>query len=82
MAAKIDYVLKTMRQRCEGLGADWASVAAAHVYTTHDIHPFLASHFAPSGLLRHGLDWQVCAPPILELEFEMDVRRIGHEMLN
>lgn len=79
MAAKIAYVLQTMRSRCEGLGAGWASVGAAHVYTVRDIHPFLASHFAASGLLRQGLDWQVCAPPILELEFEMDVRRIAHE---
>ena len=82
MAAKIAYVLQTMRSRCEGLGADWGSVSAAHVYTVHDIHPFLASHFAASGLLRNGLDWQVCAPPILELDFEMDVRRIAHEMLD
>lgn len=82
MAAKIAYVLQTMRERCESLGADWTAVSAAHVYTLHDIHPFLASHFAPSGLLRNGLDWQVCAPPILELEFEMDVRRVAHEMLD
>ncbi len=81
MAAKIAYVLQTMRNRCDGLGADWATVSAAHVYTGHDIHPFLASHFAASGLLGNGLDWQVCAPPILELEFEMDVRRITHETL-
>ncbi len=82
MAAKIAYVLQTMRSRCDGLGADWAAVSAAHVYTGHDIQPFLASHFAASGLLRNGLDWQVCAPPILELEFEMDVRRITHETLD
>ena len=33
-------------------------------------------------LVRNGLDWQVCVPPILELDFEMDVRRITHEMLD
>lgn len=81
MAAKIGYVLQTMRSRCEGLGADWHGVSGAHIYTGHDIHPFLGNHFAASGLLRNGLDWQVCAPPILELEFEMDVRRIRHETL-
>lgn len=81
MAAKIGYVLQTMRSRCEGLGADWHGVSGAHVYTAHNIHPFLGSHFAASGLLRNGLDWQICDPPILELEFEMDVRRIQHEML-
>lgn len=82
MAAKIAYVLQTMRSRCEGLGADWTAVSAAHIYTGHDIHRFLASHFAASGLLRNGLDWQVCAPPILELEFEMDVRRVAYELLD
>ena len=81
MAAKIGYVLQTMRSRYEGLGADWHGVSGAHIYTGHDIHPFLSSHFAASGLLRNGLDWQFRAPPILGLEFEMDVRRIRHEVL-
>lgn len=79
LAAKAAYVLRTMRARTAGLGGDWAALTAAHVYTAHDIHPLLASHFAADGLTANGLTWFVCAPPILELEFEMDVRRVAIE---
>jgi len=79
MAAKAAYVLRTMRERTQGLGGDWRGLTAAQVYTVHDIHPLLATHFAPAGLTALGLTWHVCAPPILELAFEMDVRRVGAE---
>lgn len=79
LAAKADYVLRTMRARCSGLQGDWSALTAAQVYTVHDIHPLLPTHFAPAGLTAMGLTWHVCAPPILELEFEMDVRRVRDE---
>jgi hypothetical protein len=79
LAAKAAYVLRTMRARTAGLGGDWAALTAAQVYTAHDIHPLLASHFAADGLTANGLTWHVCAPPILELEFEMDVRSLASE---
>ncbi len=79
LAAKAAYVLRTMRARTAALGGNWAALTAAQVYTAHDIHPMLASHFAAEGLTAIGLTWHVCAPPILELEFEMDVRRVATE---
>ncbi|MBL8324427.1 MAG: hypothetical protein JNJ89_05650 [Rubrivivax sp.] len=79
LAAKAHHVIGTMRSRAEGLQGDFARLTAVQVYTVHDIHPLLATHLAPAGLTATGLTWQVCAPPILELEFEMDVRRVGCE---
>lgn len=79
LAAKADYVLRTMRARCDGLKGEWSGLTAAQVYTVHDIHPLLPTHFSPAGLTALGLTWHVCAPPILELEFEMDVRRVRDE---
>jgi hypothetical protein len=81
MAAKAAYVLRTMQARTQGLGGDWCALTAAQVYTVHDIHALLATHFAPAGLTALGLTWQVCAPPILALDFEMDVRRVGTEQV-
>lgn len=81
LAAKAAYVLRTMRARVQGLGGDWQALTAAQVYTVHGFHGLLASHFAPAGLTALGLSWHVCAPPILELEFEMDVRRVGTEQV-
>ena len=79
LAAKAQFVLATMRARCDGLGGDWSAVRAAQIYTAHDIHPLLASHFASGGLIANGLTWQVCRPPIAELEFEMDLRSVASE---
>lgn len=81
LAAKADYVLRTMRARTAGLQGDWQGLTAAQVYTVHDIHPLLRSHFLAHGLTAVGLSWWVCAPPILELEFEMDVRRVRTELV-
>lgn len=81
LAAKADYVLRTMRERTEGLGADWNALTAAQIYTVHDIHPMLRTHFAPGGLTRLGLTWHVCAPPIVGLDFEMDVRGLSTERI-
>ena len=79
LALKARYVLSTMRERTAALGGEWSSLSAAQVYTAHDIHPLLGSHFAAESLTGIGLTWHVCAPPILELEFEMDVRRVASE---
>lgn len=79
LAAKARFVIDTMRARTAGVKGDWRGLTAAQVYTVHDIHALLPTHFAPAGLIGAGLTWHVCAPPILELEFEMDVRRVGVE---
>jgi hypothetical protein len=79
VARKAAHVQKTMRTRCAGLAADWSRLTAAQVYTEHDIHPLLGPLFAANGLTSIGLTWQVCRPPIIELEFEMDVRCVATE---
>ncbi len=79
LASKVEYVLRTMQERTEGLGGQWQRLTAAQVYTVHDFHPLLGSHFADAGLTANGLSWHVCRPPIIELEFEMDVRSVGAE---
>jgi hypothetical protein len=81
LAAKAHFVLATMRARCDGLGGDWSRVRAAQIYCVHNIHPLLASHFAAAGLARNGLTWQICRPPIAQLEFEMDLRSLAHEIV-
>lgn len=80
-SAKAAYVLRTMRERCAGLGGNWSALTAAQVYTVHDIHPLLGTRFAPEGLTAVGLSWHVCRPPIIELEFEMDVRCVHSELV-
>jgi hypothetical protein len=75
---KVQFVLDVMRARLEGLGARWDEASATQVYTVHDFHPFVADIAARAGT---GLEWSYCRPPIEEIEFEMDVRRVTTERL-
>jgi hypothetical protein len=76
---KVDWVLGEMERRMGRLGFGWADATGVQAYTVHDVAPFLADAFAPRGALRHGLTWQLCRPPVVGLEFEMDVRGIAVE---
>jgi hypothetical protein len=79
LAAKVAFVIKTMQERCAGLGGDWRRLSAAQIYTAENIHALQKSHFASAGLTAIGLSWHLCKPPIIELEFEMDVRSLACE---
>ena len=73
------YVLGEMERRMAALGADWAAATSVQVYTVHDIHPFLGDEIVRRGAARHGVTWQYCRPPVLDLEYEMDCRGLSLE---
>jgi hypothetical protein len=75
---KAHWVLGTMQARLAGLGAHWAEASATQVYTVHDFHPLVADIAALAG---DGIAWNYCRPPIEEIEFEMDLRRVTTERL-
>jgi hypothetical protein len=79
ISAKANYVLDTMQARARGLGADWSRLTSAQIYTVHDFSHLISSEFAARGMLGPGLSWHICTPPILELDFEMDVRSVRQE---
>ena len=78
---KARYVLGEMERRLALLGADWATTSAVQVYTVHDLHPFFADEIVRRGAAHSGLTWHFARPPVVDLEFEMDCRGIGRELL-
>lgn len=78
---KAQCVLGTLEKRLETLEFAWEDCTATQVYTRHNIYPFLASELARRGAIRKGLTWNYARPPVLELEFEMDCRRIMNERI-
>jgi hypothetical protein len=76
---KAAWVLGEMERRLGALGASWADVTATQAYTVHDLHPFLADELARRGAIRHGLTWHLNRPPVVELDYEMDCRRVPVE---
>jgi hypothetical protein len=79
IAEKAVAVLGEMERRMGLLGFGWTDTMAAHVYTVHDIHGFLGSEIVRRGAGRKGVTWFYARPPVIELEYEMDTRRVALE---
>jgi hypothetical protein len=63
------------------LGFGWADVTATQVYTIFNIHALLADEFVRRGAISGGLTWHFARPPVLGLDFEVDVRDVAHELV-
>jgi hypothetical protein len=80
---KARFVLGLMESRMRELGGDWSGVTTTDVYTVHDIHPLLPSEIlsklGPAG--RRGITWHYTRPPIVSIEYEMDLRGCRQEIV-
>jgi hypothetical protein len=81
MLEKARWVLGEMERRMASLGFAWPDITAAQLYTVHDPHPFLAAELAARGVMRAGLTWHWVRPPVVHLEYEMDVRGVRQELV-
>ncbi|HLJ16659.1 MAG TPA: hypothetical protein VKV15_19335 [Bryobacteraceae bacterium] len=80
---KARFVMGLMEARLRGLEADWSAVTATDIYTVHEIHPFLQQEIlTPLGLAaRQGITWHYARPPIVSIEYEMDLRGCQREIV-
>jgi hypothetical protein len=80
---KVRFVLGAMESRLRELGADWPDVTTTDVYTVHDVHPLLAHEILPrlGAAKRHGITWHYTRPPIVSIEYEMDLRGCRREIV-
>lgn len=81
LRAKVRYVVAEMARRLEALGFSWQDAIATQAYTVHDIGPLMLSELVERGVARAGVTWQFTRPPIVDLEYEMDVRRVARELV-
>jgi hypothetical protein len=73
LRAKARFVLAEMERRLAALGFGWADALATNAYTICDIGPIMADDIVARGAAAAGLTWHYCRPPVVGLEFEMDV---------
>jgi len=78
---KARYVLGEMERRMSALGVGWVQVTGTQLYTIHDVHPILQSEIVQRGAAPSGLTWHFARPPVVELDFEMDVRGVAREIV-
>ena len=78
---KVRFTVASMESRLGALGFGWKDTTAVQAYTVHDFHPIVAAELVRRGAMRSGLTWHFARPPVIDLEYEMDCRRVVREMV-
>ena len=76
---KVAFTVGEMESRLAAFGFSWKETTATQAYTVHDFHPVMADELVRRGAARSGLTWHFARPPVIDLEFEMDCRRVARE---
>lgn len=81
MREKVTFVIAEMERRLAALGFGWQDAASTQAYTVHDIGALVGPELARRGAMRGGLEWHFARPPVVNLEYEMDVRGAARELV-
>ena len=81
LAEKVRFTVASMTQRMSAFGYSWTDATAVQAYTVHDFHAVVADELVRKGAARSGLTWHYARPPVVGLEYEMDVRRVMTEVV-
>jgi len=76
---KIRFTVESMKERLGAFGFGWKETTGVQVYTVHDFHPVVVDELVRRGATRSGLAWHFARPPVIDLEYEMDCRRVMRE---
>jgi hypothetical protein len=82
MREKAAYVMDIMAERLSGLGGSWDLVNRVDIYTVHPTDEIIRDIVLPKlGTAQvHGVHWYPARPPIVDIEFEMDMRGVRQEL--
>jgi hypothetical protein len=78
---KVRFTVGSMESRLGAFGFGWKDTTAVQAYTVHDFHPAISDELVRRGAMRSGLTWHFARPPVIDLEYEMDCRRVTREMV-
>jgi hypothetical protein len=76
---KVRFTVGQMTGRLETFGFGWNDTTAAQAYSIRDFHPVIVDELVRRGAMRSGLTWHFARPPVIDLEYEMDCRRVVRE---
>jgi hypothetical protein len=82
LVEKADFVMDVMEKRLAGFDLSWEHCRTINVYTKHPIEgPVLESLRRRVGEASiHGIHLYNTAPPVIDIEFEMDVKGPAWEL--
>ena len=78
---KVRFTVASMENRLGAFGFGWKDTSAVQAYTVYDFHHAVADELVRRGATRSGLTWHFARPPVIDLEFEMDCRRVMRETM-
>ena len=78
---KVRFVIEEMESRLEALGFGWQDAVTTQAYTVQNIGHLVGEELARRGTMSGGLVWYYVRPPVVGLEYEMDVRGAVRELL-
>ncbi|HTD89428.1 MAG TPA: hypothetical protein VK663_02110 [Burkholderiales bacterium] len=78
---KVMFVVDEMERRMGLLGFTWADAVFTQAYTVQNIGHLIGEVLAARGACAAGLTWHYTRPPVIDLEFEMDVRGTAREIV-
>ena len=76
---KVQRTVGEMEDRLQAFGFGWKDTTAVQAYSIRDFHPVMSDEMARRGAVRSGLTWHFARPPVIDLEYEMDCRRVVRE---
>ena len=78
---KVVFVIAEMERRMQGLGFGWKDAVSTQVYTVQNIGHLVGEELGKRGAMSGGLVWYYVRPPVIGLEYEMDVRGTARELI-
>lgn len=78
---KVAFVIAEMERRMKLLGFGWKDAVTTQAYTVHNIGHLVGEMLAARGAAAGGIVWNYSRPPVLELDYEMDVRGAAREIV-
>jgi hypothetical protein len=81
MREKVRFVVAEMERRLKALGFSWQDAVSTQAYSVQDIGALVGEEIFRKGVAPGGLSWHFTRPPVVGLEYEMDVRGAAREIL-
>jgi hypothetical protein len=78
---KVVFVIAEMERRLQTLGFGWQDAVTTQAYTVQDIGHLVGGELASRGAMAGGLVWYYARPPVIGLDYEMDVRGAARELV-